>query len=69
MSGFGQWLAAFEGESSAIGDLARDAAADPAWPDGPDEIAVFREHLEELGAVQAALETLEQAWEQYEVWS
>ncbi|WP_327258135.1 YozE family protein [Streptomyces sp. NBC_01244] len=69
MSGFGQWLAAFEGEGSAIGDLARDAAADPLWPDGPDEIDVFREHLEELGVMEAALETLGRAWEQYEVWS
>ncbi|MFI5987565.1 YozE family protein [Streptomyces sp. NPDC051555] len=68
MSRFGQWLASFPGEESAVGNLARDAAADPLWPDGPDEIAVFREHLEELGAMEAVLETLQRAWEQYEVW-
>ncbi|WP_371589239.1 YozE family protein [Streptomyces virginiae] len=64
-----EWLAAFAGESSAIGDLARDAAADPGWPQGPHELGVFREHVEDQGAVEAALEGLEQAWEQYEVWS
>nr|WP_192964270.1 YozE family protein [Streptomyces sp. F11] len=65
MSGFGAWLAQFTQVSNAIGDLARDAAADPGWPDGPDELETYTDHLEEAGASEAALETLAHAWDQY----
>jgi hypothetical protein len=65
VSGFGAWLAQFTQVSSAIGDLARDAAADPDWPDGPDELETYGDHLESAGASEAALETLADAWARY----
>lgn len=65
MSGFGAWLTQFTQVSRAIGDLARDAAADPDWPDGPDELETYADHLESAGASEAALETLADAWDTY----
>jgi len=65
VSGFGTWLERFTQVRSAIGDLARDAAADPDWPDGPDELETYADHLEEAGASEAALETLADAWARY----
>ncbi len=65
MSGFGAWLRQFTQVSSAIGDLARDAAADPDWPDGPDDVETYVDHLESVGASEAALETLADAWARY----
>jgi hypothetical protein len=65
VSGFGAWLAQFTQVSSAIGDLARDAAADEDWPEGPDELETYADHLESAGASEAALETLADAWARY----
>lgn len=65
MAGFSSWLAQFRQVNAAVGDLARDAAADPDWPDGPDELETYTDHLESAGASRAALETLEEAWSQY----
>jgi uncharacterized protein YozE (UPF0346 family) len=65
VNGFGAWLTQFAQVSSAIGDLARDAASDPAWPDGPDTLQTYADHLEDAGASDAALDTLADAWSHY----
>ncbi|MFB8085030.1 YozE family protein [Streptomyces sp. NPDC055992] len=63
--GFTTWLKAHVKDQSAIGDLARDVAADPDWP-SRRELSGQRKYLEERGAIPAAVETLESAWELYE---
>lgn len=63
--GFTSWLKTHAKDQSAIGDLARDVAADPAWP-SRRQLSGQREYLEERGAIPAAVETLERAWELYE---
>ncbi|AZK98830.1 MULTISPECIES: YozE family protein [Streptomyces] len=65
MSGFGDWLNQFTQVRGAIGDLARDAAADADWPEEPDELETYVDHLDAAGASPAALETLADAWAQY----
>lgn len=66
MDGFGGWLAQFSQVKAPIGDLARDAAMDSEWPEGPDELATYVDHLEDAGACQDALDTLEEAWARYQ---
>ncbi|WP_371790767.1 sterile alpha motif-like domain-containing protein [Streptomyces sp. NBC_01471] len=63
--GFTAWLKTHAKDRSAIGDLARDVAADPDWPSGK-QLKGQREYLEDRGAIPAAVETLERAWELYE---
>ncbi|WP_407838495.1 YozE family protein [Streptomyces sp. DSM 116496] len=63
--GFTSWLKTHAKDQSAIGDLARDVAADPDWP-SRRQLSGQREYLEERGAIPAAVETLERAWELYE---
>ncbi|MFI1890445.1 YozE family protein [Streptomyces jumonjinensis] len=65
MGGFGGWLAQFTQVRGAIGDLARDASADTDWPEGPDELETYTDHLDAAGASPAALETLTEAWARY----
>jgi hypothetical protein len=59
---FRQWLRQFHGEESAIGDLARDALADPQWSRGPGSLTRYVRHLEDSGAMGSAIDTLHQAW-------
>lgn len=66
MGGFSSWLARFSQVNAAIGDLARDAAADPDWPQGPDELETYLDHLEDVGASETALVTLREAWACYQ---
>ena len=42
MSGFRSWLTQFVQVNSAVGDLARDVAADPDWLEGSDELGDLR---------------------------
>ncbi|MER0423281.1 YozE family protein [Streptomyces microflavus] len=63
--GFTTWLQAHANDESAIGDLARDVAADPYWP-SRGQLSGQRDYLEERGAIPAVVETLERAWELYE---
>ncbi|MFD9720636.1 YozE family protein [Streptomyces sp. NPDC059076] len=62
---FTSWLKSHSKDQNAIGDLARDVAADPDWP-SRRQLSGQREYLEERGAIPAAVETLERAWELYE---
>ncbi|MEV7595482.1 YozE family protein [Streptomyces sp. NPDC089922] len=65
MSGFGNWLARFTQVTGPIGDLARDVAADADWPQEPDDLETYTDHLEAAGASPAALEALAEAWGRY----
>ncbi|MFB7053428.1 hypothetical protein ACFCXT_09910 [Streptomyces vinaceus] len=49
----------------AIGDLARLADADPDWPEGPDRLQTFTDHLENGRATRATLHNLTDAWVRY----
>ncbi|MBM7054557.1 MULTISPECIES: YozE family protein [Streptomyces] len=62
---FTAWLKTHKKDQNAIGDLARDVAADPDWP-SRRQLSGQREYLEERGAIPAAVATLERAWELYE---
>ncbi|MEU9710772.1 YozE family protein [Streptomyces sp. NPDC047967] len=62
---FAAWLRTHKKDQTAIGDLAREVAADPDWP-SRRQLSGQREYLEERGAIPAAVETLERAWELYE---
>ncbi|WP_354384381.1 YozE family protein [Streptomyces sp. PvR034] len=61
---FTSWLKTHAKDDTAFGDLARDVSADPHWPSRKAH-AGQRAYLEERGAVLAAIETLERAWEAY----
>ncbi len=65
MSGFKAWLTQFTQVRGPLGDLARDAAADDDWPDGPDEFATYADYVEGAGAHDDALVALEEAWMRY----
>ncbi|MFI6145747.1 YozE family protein [Streptomyces sp. NPDC051109] len=61
---FTTWLQTHSKDRTAIGDLARDVSADPGWPSGKG-LSGQRAYLEDLGAIPAAIDTLERAWEAY----
>jgi uncharacterized protein YozE (UPF0346 family) len=61
MLSFTDWLARHRTTQSAIGDLARDVAADSDWPGG-HSYRKLRDYLDEAGAIPAALDTFEVAW-------
>ncbi|MEV6394460.1 YozE family protein [Streptomyces sp. NPDC051907] len=65
MDGFTAWLVRHVTDQGAIGELARMAAADPDWPEGPDRLHTFTDHLESGGATQAGLQSLTDAWIRY----
>ncbi|MEU3844118.1 YozE family protein [Streptomyces sp. NPDC028635] len=62
MQGFRGWLAQFEQPPTSLGDLARLAVGDPAWPDGPDRSRIYTDYMERAGASPAALQTFIDAW-------
>lgn len=64
---FTAWLKTHTAQRNAIGDLARDASADPDWPSRKGRQGQL-EYLEERGAIPAAIETLDRAWVQYEAY-
>lgn len=65
MDGFTAWLLRQVTDQGAIGELARKAAADPDWPEGPDRLETFTDHLEGGGATRTALQSLTDAWIRY----
>ena len=63
---FRQFLHGYRRQQSAIGDLARDVAVDRDAPrTRPDTLDAWRQHLEDVGASDNALATLDTAWKQY----
>ena len=65
MTNFYNWLAAYRNEGSPTGDLAREVAEDHSWPADEDDPRPLYEHLEDMGASDAALSAFEDAYEQY----
>ena len=63
---FTNWLRDRKQEDTRIGDLARDMLQDTSWPKKATTKKAFRQHLEEMGACDAALETFEEAWTRYQ---
>ncbi len=62
---FTQWLTTQIDADDPIGDLARDARDDKAWPrDG--SLEVYRAHLAAMGACREAVAALELAYRRYE---
>uniref|UniRef100_A0AAU2K383 YozE family protein n=1 Tax=Streptomyces sp. NBC_00049 TaxID=2903617 RepID=A0AAU2K383_9ACTN len=53
------------GDEGAIGELARKAAADLNWPEGPNRLQTFTDYLEGGGASRTTLQNLTDAWIQY----
>ncbi|MEU3298001.1 YozE family protein [Streptomyces longwoodensis] len=64
---FTTWLNTHADHRTAVGDLARDVSHDPDWPSDKGKQGQL-EYLEEHGAIDAAVETLERAWSQYEAY-
>ncbi|MFH9016381.1 YozE family protein [Streptomyces sp. NPDC017943] len=65
MQGFRRWLVQFEQAATPLGDLARLAAADRAWPDGPNRLPTYINYMERAGASTSALQALLDAWVLY----
>jgi hypothetical protein len=65
MASFRRWLDQFSRDESAIGDLARDVAADPDWP-VPTDLELIFLHMAELDASDNALEALRAAWDRWQ---
>ncbi|MER6320201.1 YozE family protein [Streptomyces sp. NPDC001581] len=65
MDGFTAWLLRHVTDQDALGELARRAAADPDWPEEPNRLETFTEHMENGRATQAALQDLTNAWVRY----
>ncbi|MFJ7159788.1 hypothetical protein ACIQUQ_33220 [Streptomyces sp. NPDC101118] len=65
MGGFTTRLLGHVTARGALGELARSAAADPHWPQGPDRLETFTGQLEDLGATPATLQNLTDAWGRY----
>ncbi|MFE5724761.1 YozE family protein [Streptomyces erythrochromogenes] len=59
---FGGWLAQFADSPTSLGDLARLAVEDPAWPSEPDRLGTYITYLEQAGATSEAFQTLTDAW-------
>jgi hypothetical protein len=61
---FTQWLAKHQKRDSPLGDLARDAASDPTWPDAPEK-KKYIDYLEKINASYGAIDALHSAWRSY----
>ncbi|MFE5620977.1 YozE family protein [Streptomyces virginiae] len=59
---FRGWLAQFTDSPTPLGDLARLATDDPAWPNEPDRLPTYIDYLEQAGATPAEFQTLTDAW-------
>ncbi|MER6980825.1 YozE family protein [Streptomyces carpinensis] len=62
---FTQWLKGHDEELNALGDLARRVESDPRWPDGAD-VETYREYLEDNGAAPELIDTLSEAWGEFD---
>ena len=64
---FVEWLARQTRRRDAVGDLARDTRSDPGWPPpGKPTRSRLRAHLEQQGAIPAALAALDAAWDEWD---
>ncbi|MFJ9942082.1 YozE family protein [Streptomyces erythrochromogenes] len=65
MGEFTAWLLRHVTDQDGVGELARLAAADPDWPEGPDRLQTFTDYLEGSGVTRATLQSLTDAWVRY----
>jgi YozE SAM-like fold len=66
--GFVEWLAGQSNRRDAVGDLARDTRADPDWPPvGKPSRSRLHNYLESCGAIAAALDALDVAWDEWDI--
>ncbi|MFD7916873.1 hypothetical protein ACFV30_40370 [Streptomyces sp. NPDC059752] len=65
MEEFTTWLLRHVMDQDAIGDLSRLADTDPDWPEDPDRLQTFTDHLESGGATRATLQNLTNACVRY----
>ncbi|WP_030727175.1 hypothetical protein [Streptomyces sp. NRRL S-237] len=65
MEDFTAWLLRHATDPGAIGELARKAGADPDWPEGPNRLQTFTDHLEGRGATRTTLQNLTDIWIRY----
>jgi hypothetical protein len=64
---FVDWLRKQRRRRDAIGDLARDTRADDHWPPpGKPSRSRYRGYLVQQGAIPAALEALDDAWDEWD---
>lgn len=61
---FNTWLFLTKASHGPVGDLAKDAAADPDWPEAP-ALVVYVAYLEGRGADPNAVEALRRAWRRW----
>ncbi len=67
---FRDWLRLFREDDNAVGDLARDVAADRCFPGpvrGRDYRERYEDHLVRHDATPAAIEALHKAWAAYQL--
>ena len=64
---FRNFLSTKRYEKSTIGDLARDVKHDPFYPK-EDDFDIWYRHLTKNDACNGAIEALEKAWKEYEIW-
>ena len=62
---FTTWLKAQRGRDDAVGDLARDAAADPHWPKAAKSLPRLLDYLAGRGACPGAVEACRRAWAEF----
>jgi len=62
---FYQWLRQQDKRDDRVGDLARDAQRDSAWPKGAISAEPIERHLNGVNACAGALRSLEQAWGEF----
>ena len=62
---FKGWLNQQRARNDAVGDLARDAWLDESFPKSAKTIRPYRRHMEHMHASDAAMDTLEEAWEEW----
>jgi hypothetical protein len=61
---FTKWLLRYQGETTAVGDLARQVARDPEWTD-PATLTLLESQLLGAGSPQATLDVARRAWRRY----
>lgn len=64
---FVEWLRKQTRRRDPVGDLARDARADHSWPpQGKPSRSRYHGYLVRQGAIPAALDALDVAWEEWD---
>jgi len=62
---FAAWLKSQRHRDDAVGDLARDAAADRRWPKAARSLQCLLGYLDGRGACAGAVEACRRAWAEF----